>query len=61
MVAKAQDPRLGKSCRGSMSTAIFGGNETIYFYQYCLGDGVTISFNRYGYKQFTDSAIAFVY
>ncbi|MEH2318906.1 hypothetical protein [Nostoc sp.] len=44
-----------------MSTAIFGGNETIYFYQYSLGDGVTISFNRYGYKQFADSAIAFAY
>ncbi|MEH1943678.1 MAG: hypothetical protein V7L01_26140 [Nostoc sp.] len=34
----------------------FGGNETIYFYEYCLGDGVATSFERYGYKQFTDSA-----
>ena len=33
----------------------FGG-ETIYDYEYCLGDGVGNSFGRYGYKQFTDSA-----
>ncbi|MBD2385734.1 hypothetical protein [Cylindrospermum sp. FACHB-282] len=37
-------------------TAKFSGNETIYFYEYCLGDGVATSFERYGYKQFTDSA-----
>lgn len=37
-------------------TAKFSGNETIYFYKYCLGDGVATSFERYGYKQFTDSA-----
>lgn len=37
-------------------SAKFGGNETIYFYEYCLGDGVATSFDRYGYKQFTDSA-----
>jgi len=36
--------------------AKFSGNETIYFYKYCLGDGVATSFDRYGYKQFTDSA-----
>lgn len=34
----------------------FGGNETVYFYEYCLGDGVATSFGRYGYKQFTDAA-----
>ncbi|WP_256973351.1 hypothetical protein [Nostoc sp. T09] len=34
----------------------FGGNETMYSYEYCLGDGVATSFDRYGYKQFTDSA-----
>ncbi|HEY9692257.1 MAG TPA: hypothetical protein V6D15_08640 [Oculatellaceae cyanobacterium] len=33
----------------------FGG-ETIYDYQYCLGDGVGNSFGRWGYKQFTDDA-----
>ncbi|MDF5738811.1 MULTISPECIES: hypothetical protein [unclassified Nostoc] len=44
-----------------MPTAKFGGNETIYFYQYCLGDQVAMSFDRYAYKQFTDYAIAFVY
>ncbi|BAZ39209.1 hypothetical protein NIES4101_51610 [Calothrix sp. NIES-4101] len=37
-------------------TTKFSGNETIYFYEYCLGDGVVTSFDRYGYKQFTDSA-----
>ncbi|WP_427157083.1 hypothetical protein ACQFX9_16870 [Aliinostoc sp. HNIBRCY26] len=37
-------------------TAKFSGNETIYFYEYCLGDGVATSFERYGYKQFTDTA-----
>lgn len=37
-------------------SAKFGGNETVYFYEYCLGDGVATSFDRYGYKQFTDSA-----
>ncbi len=37
-------------------SAQFGGNETVYFYEYCLGDGVATSFERYGYKQFTDSA-----
>lgn len=37
-------------------SAKFGGNETVYFYDYCLGDGVATSFERYGYKQFTDSA-----
>ncbi|BAY63951.1 hypothetical protein NIES22_40410 [Calothrix brevissima NIES-22] len=34
----------------------FSGNETVYFYEYCLGDGVATNFMRYGYKQFTDSA-----
>jgi len=33
----------------------FGG-ETIYDYEYCLGDGVGNSFGRYGYKQFTELA-----
>ncbi|BAY92883.1 MULTISPECIES: hypothetical protein [unclassified Tolypothrix] len=37
-------------------SAKFSGNETIYFYEYCLGDGVATNFERYGYKQFTDSA-----
>ncbi|MCC5652821.1 hypothetical protein LC609_24050 [Nostoc sp. XA013] len=37
-------------------SAKFAGNETIYFYKYCLGDVVATSFDRYGYKQFTDSA-----
>ncbi|MDZ8054825.1 MAG: hypothetical protein RMX68_008795 [Aulosira sp. ZfuVER01] len=37
-------------------SAKFGGNETMYSYEYCLGDGVATSFERYGYKQFTDSA-----
>lgn len=37
-------------------SAKFGGNETVYFYEYCLGDGVATSFERYGYKQFTDYA-----
>ena len=40
-------------------SAKFGGNETIYFYEYCLGDGIATSFDRYGYKQFTDSATLF--
>lgn len=34
----------------------FGGNETVYDYEYCLGDGVLTSFQRYGYQQLTDSA-----
>lgn len=37
-------------------SAKFGGNETVYLYEYCLGDGVATSFMRYGYKQWTDSA-----
>lgn len=40
-------------------SAKFGGNETVYFYEYCLGDGVATSFGRYGYKQFTDAATLF--
>ena len=35
----------------SLSTK-FSGNETIYTYQYCLGDGVAASFTLGGYKQF---------
>ncbi len=34
----------------------FSGNETIYFYEYCLGDGVATSFDISGYQQLTDSA-----
>jgi len=34
----------------------FTGNETIYDHQYCLGDGVAVSFITYGYKQVTDDA-----
>ncbi len=37
-------------------SAKFGGNETVYSYEYCLGDGVATSFDRYGYKQYTDTA-----
>lgn len=37
-------------------SAKFGGNETVYLYEFCLGDGVATSFETYGYKQFTDSA-----
>lgn len=37
----------------------FTGNETIYDYVYCLGDGVATSFTRYGYKQVTDYAILY--
>ena len=37
-------------------SAKFAGNENIYFYEYSLGDGFAPSFDRYGYKQFTDSA-----
>ena len=37
-------------------SARFTGNETVYDYVYCLGDGVATSFGRYGYKQFTDFA-----
>ena len=32
----------------------FSGNETIYDYEYCLGDGVATSFTRLGYMQFTE-------
>ncbi len=32
----------------------FTGNETIYEYEYCLGDGVATSFMQMGYKQFAD-------
>lgn len=33
-------------------SAKFTGNETIYDYVYCLGDGVATSFTLGGYKQF---------
>lgn len=33
-----------------------GENEAIYFYKYCLQDGVATSFDKYGYKQFTKYA-----
>lgn len=36
--------------------AKFRGNETVYFYEHCLGDGVATSFEKYGYHQFTNSA-----
>jgi len=34
----------------------FTGNETVYDYEYCLGDGVGTRFTRWGYKQVTDDA-----
>ncbi len=37
-------------------SAKLGGNETIYFYEYYLGDEIATSFDRYGYKQFTNYA-----
>jgi hypothetical protein len=37
----------------------FSGNETIHDYEYCLGDGVATSFQRYGYQQLTDAATLF--
>ncbi len=57
MLAIAQDPRLRKSCRGSLFNAKFGENENIYSYKYCLENGVTTSFDRDRYKQLADSAI----
>ncbi len=64
MLAIAQDPRLRKSCRGSLfnakfgeNDAKFGENENIYSYKYCLENGVTTSFDRDRYKQLADSAI----
>jgi len=37
-------------------SAKYAENEAIYFYEYCLGNGVATSFDRYGYKQFTKYA-----
>jgi hypothetical protein len=33
----------------------FGGNETVYEYEYCLGDGIATSFLRGGDSQLTES------
>jgi hypothetical protein len=38
-------------------SSTFTGNETIYDYEYCLGDGVANNFTRWGYAQMTDYVI----
>ncbi|MEH2058075.1 MAG: hypothetical protein V7K97_18320 [Nostoc sp.] len=46
-MAIAQDPRLHKSCRGSIFTAIFGKNETIYFYENYAMESQRVSIDMY--------------